>query len=79
MYIFIVKPKNRVAKDKPRHYTVGYFNIRYQDKDTLMATNYSKYAALYLKGNWLNELGFNTDQPVTITTKKDKLIDQLAK
>lgn len=30
--------------------------------------------ALHLKGNWLEAVGFTTEQPVTITSKKDKLI-----
>lgn len=41
--------------------------------------HYSKHPALHLKGNWLEEAGFTTGQPVTITAKKGKLIVQLAK
>ncbi|WP_366518738.1 SymE family type I addiction module toxin [uncultured Gilliamella sp.] len=32
-----------------------------------------------MKGNWLNELGFTTGQPVTIMAKKGQLIVRLSR
>lgn len=62
-----------------RHYTVGYVSVRHEPKAAQTPTHYSKHPALYLKGNWLEQAGFTTRQPVTITAKKGKLIVQLAK
>jgi toxic protein SymE len=62
-----------------RHYTVGYVSVRHEPKANETRTHYSKLPVMHLKGNWLEEAGFTTRQPVTITAKKDKLILQLAK
>lgn len=35
-----------------------------------MTKSYSKHSVLHINGDWLNELGFTTGQPVIITTKK---------
>ncbi|WP_345490863.1 SymE family type I addiction module toxin [Orbus sasakiae] len=34
---------------------------------------------MHLKGNWLEEVGFATGQPVTITAKKGKLLVEIAR
>ncbi|QYN45821.1 type I toxin-antitoxin system SymE family toxin [Gilliamella sp. ESL0405] len=39
----------------------------------------ANHPALHLKGNWLEQSGLASGQPVTITAKKGKLIVQLAK
>lgn len=62
-----------------RHYTVGYISVCHEPKAKEARTHYSKHPALHLKGNWLEEAGFTTGQSVTITTKKGKLIVELAK
>ncbi|WP_416380466.1 SymE family type I addiction module toxin [Gilliamella sp. B2923] len=36
-------------------------------------------SSMHLKGNWLEQAGFTTGQPVTITAKKGRLIVELAK
>ena len=41
---------------------------------TKTTTKTLRETALHLKGNWLEAVGFTTEQPVTITSKKDKLI-----
>lgn len=62
-----------------RHYTVGYINVRHEPKAARARTHYSKHPLLHLKGNWLEQAGFTTGQPVTITAKKGKLIVELVK
>ena len=53
-----------------RFYTVGYVP---------QGTKPNSRTQVIIKGRRLNELGFTTGQPITITTKKGKLIAQLAK
>ncbi|NUF49464.1 type I toxin-antitoxin system SymE family toxin [Gilliamella sp. ESL0250] len=68
-----------MRKRSQRHYTVGYVSVRHEPKVAQAPTHYSKHPALYLKSNWLEQAGFTTGQPVTITAKKGKLIVQLVK
>lgn len=73
------KTAKTLRETSQRHYTVGYISIRHEPKAKEAGTHYSKHRALHFKGNWLEAVGFTTGQPVTITTKKGKLIVELAK
>ncbi|WP_392551394.1 SymE family type I addiction module toxin [Orbus wheelerorum] len=53
-----------------RHYTVGYISVHHEPKASPTEVHYSKHPALHLKGNWLEQFGFTTGKPVTITVKK---------
>ncbi|OTQ68518.1 hypothetical protein B6D17_11100 [Gilliamella apis] len=59
----------------PDYCTVGYIRIRHQHKATPAKTLFSKHPA----GDWLEDAGFTTGQPVTITAKKGKLIVEIAR
>ncbi|WP_425319444.1 SymE family type I addiction module toxin [Gilliamella apis] len=54
---------------------MGYIRIRHQHKATPAKTLFSKHPA----GDWLEDAGFTTGQPVTITAKKGKLIVEIAR
>ncbi|WP_416260661.1 SymE family type I addiction module toxin [Gibbsiella quercinecans] len=59
------EPRATEVKEPQRHYTVGY------------APNGGKKPPspqLKLSGNWLEELGFNTGQPVIVTVERGKLV-----
>lgn len=60
-----------------RRLKVGYTSIRHADRND-MTTYYSRCPSLNLKGNWLEEAGFMTDTPVTVTVENRKLVIQLA-
>ncbi|WP_392553612.1 SymE family type I addiction module toxin [Orbus wheelerorum] len=44
--------------------------VRHEPKANRTQPHYSKYPALHLKGNWLEQFGFAPGQPVIITAKK---------
>ncbi|WP_392553615.1 SymE family type I addiction module toxin [Orbus wheelerorum] len=54
-------------------------NVRHKPKASPTEVHYSKHPVLHLKGNLLNELGFTTGKPVTITAKKGKLVVEITR
>lgn len=61
-----------------RQLKVGYSSIRHEKRATGMATYYSRCPSISLKGNWLEEAGFETGQPVKVTVERGQLIIRLA-
>jgi len=53
---------------------VGYISIRHENRHTGMTTHYSRCPSLNLKGIWLEEAGFATDKPVTVTVEHGQLV-----
>ncbi|WP_340611662.1 SymE family type I addiction module toxin [Xenorhabdus bharatensis] len=60
-----------------RNYKVGYTSTRHEDRTTGMTRYYSQHPSLYLKGNWLQEAGFATGQPVQVSVEHGQLIIRL--
>ena len=58
-------PETGISKTQ-RRLKVGYISIRHQTRATKMLTYYNRSPSLHLKGNWLIEAGFATDQPVQV-------------
>ncbi|MTD29001.1 SymE family type I addiction module toxin [Erwinia sorbitola] len=56
---------------------VGYTGIRHADRND-MTTYYSRSPTINLKGNWLEEAGFRTGQPVQVMVERGQLIIRLA-
>lgn len=52
--------------------------VAYVKRATGMTTYYSRCPSLNLKGNWLEEAGFATGQPVKVTVQRGQLIIRLA-
>lgn len=67
------KPEVSISKAL-RQLKVGYTNIRHEDRRTGRTTRYSRCPSLNLKGNWLEEAGFTTGAPVTVTVEHGQLI-----
>ncbi|MFP1764453.1 SymE family type I addiction module toxin [Lonsdalea quercina] len=57
------EPRATEVKEPQRHYTVGY-----------APNGGKKPPSPQLSGNWLEELGFNTGQPVIVTVERGKLV-----
>ncbi|MCT4713941.1 type I toxin-antitoxin system SymE family toxin [Enterobacteriaceae bacterium H18W14] len=67
--------KSEVSISKAlRRYKVGYLSVRHVKRATKMTTYYSRTPSLHLKGDWLQEAGFGTDTPVTITVERGQLV-----
>ncbi|HBQ5898470.1 TPA: type I toxin-antitoxin system SymE family toxin [Klebsiella variicola subsp. variicola] len=47
---------------------------RHEERATGRTTYYSRSPSLHLKGDWLEALGFNTGQPVTVTAEHCRLV-----
>ncbi|MCP1437324.1 toxic protein SymE [Erwinia persicina] len=60
-----------------RQLKVGYTSIRHADRND-MTTYYSRCPSINLRGNWLEEAGFETGQPVKVTVERGQLIIRLA-
>ncbi|AKH64117.1 MULTISPECIES: SymE family type I addiction module toxin [Photorhabdus] len=60
-----------------RSYKVGYTSTRHEDRSTGMTRYYSQHPSLHLKGNWLEEAGFSTGQPVQVSVEHGQLIIRL--
>ncbi|AWK40507.1 type I addiction module toxin, SymE family [Photorhabdus laumondii subsp. laumondii] len=60
-----------------RSYKVGYARTRHEDRSTGMTRYYSQHPSLHLKGNWLEEAGFATGQPVQVSVEHGQLIIRL--
>ncbi|EBK2975451.1 type I toxin-antitoxin system SymE family toxin [Salmonella enterica] len=52
--------------DTQRRYKVGYVSARHVNSKTCMTTYYSRIPSLHLKGDWLEEAGFDTECGVTV-------------
>lgn len=72
-----IKPEVRMSKAL-RRLKVGYTSIRHADHHD-MTTYYNRCPSLNLKGNWLEEAGFTTDTPVTVTVERGQLTIRPAK
>lgn len=55
----------KVNEPQARYYTVGYTPNRGKPNPR---------PQLIIKGRWLEQLGFTTGQPVTVTTEQGKLV-----
>ncbi|MFV0548947.1 MAG: SymE family type I addiction module toxin [Limnobaculum xujianqingii] len=55
----------KVKQPQPRHYTEGYV----PNGGTTQSS-----PQLKISGKWLAELGFNTGQPVTVTTTQGRMV-----
>ncbi|PHM23414.1 SymE family type I addiction module toxin [Xenorhabdus budapestensis] len=64
------------SKAQPR-YKVGYISRCHADRNTGMTRYYSQHPRLHLKGNWLEEAGFATGQPVQVSVEHGQLIIRL--
>jgi len=66
------KPEVSISKAL-RRLKVGYTSIRQADRND-MTTYYSRCPSINLRGNWLQEAGFETDMPVDVRVMKDCLV-----
>lgn len=66
------KPEVSISKGL-RRYKVGYTSVQHVRRATGMTSHYSRTPSLHLKGNWLEEAGFTTDTPVTVTVERGQL------
>jgi len=66
------KPEVSISKAL-RRLKVGYVSIGHADRNDT-TTYYSRCLSLNLKGNWLEEAGFATDTPVTVTIGQGQLV-----
>lgn len=71
------KPGAPISKAQ-RQLTVGYVSINHTDRQTGATRYYSRSPVLNLKGNWLQEAGFDYGQPVIVTVEQGRLIICLA-
>ena len=62
-----------------RRLTVGYTCICHEKRNDVTATWYSRCPSIRLEGNWLEEAGFGTGQPVRVTVERGQLIIQLVR
>ncbi|QZY92315.1 type I toxin-antitoxin system SymE family toxin (plasmid) [Pantoea dispersa] len=62
---FKSEPRATEVKESQRHYTVGYVPTGMKGNPPPQLT---------LKGRWLEDLGFNTDQPVIVTVERGRLV-----
>ncbi|MBD2810451.1 type I toxin-antitoxin system SymE family toxin [Xenorhabdus sp. Vera] len=68
---------NSNSSKAQRRYKVGYISTRHADRNTGMTRHYSQHPSLHLKGNWLEEAGFATGQPVQVCIEHGQLIIRL--
>ncbi len=57
-----------------RRLKVGYISVRHETRATRMTTYYSRSPSLHLKGLWLMEAGFSTDQAVRVMVEPGRLV-----
>lgn len=58
---------SEVAIPKTQHrLKVGYVGISRTNRKTKIPTGYTRSPSLHLKGNWLEETGFETGRGVTV-------------
>ncbi|EME8859446.1 MULTISPECIES: SymE family type I addiction module toxin [Enterobacter] len=53
---------------------IGYVSIRHFYHNNYTATWYSRSPSLRLNGNLLEEAGFSTDTPVTVSVEQGRLV-----
>ncbi|EPZ2456859.1 SymE family type I addiction module toxin [Citrobacter youngae] len=53
---------------------IGYVSARHFYHHNYTATWYSRSPSLRLNGNWLEEAGFSTDTPVTVSVVPGRLV-----
>ncbi|MBC8949245.1 SymE family type I addiction module toxin [Xenorhabdus sp. TS4] len=68
---------NSGSSKAQRRYKVGYISRCHADRHTGMTRYYSQHPSLHLKGNWLQEAGFATGQPVQVSVEHGQLIIRL--
>ncbi|WP_118988288.1 SymE family type I addiction module toxin [Photorhabdus sp. CRCIA-P01] len=68
---------NSGSSTTQRRYKVGYISRCHADRHTGMTRYYSQHPSLHLKGNWLEEAGFMTGQPVQVSIEHGLLIIRL--
>ncbi|OHV57565.1 hypothetical protein BB987_21085 [Photorhabdus temperata] len=56
---------------------IGYISRCHTNRHTGMTRYYSQHPSLHLKGNWLEEAGFMTGQPVQVSIEHGLLIIRL--
>lgn len=57
-----------------RQMKVGYTSIRHTSRRTGMTTYYNRCPCINLKGNWLQEAGFEADTPIDVRVMKGCLV-----
>lgn len=60
-----ITPEVALSKTQ-RRLKVGYAGISRTNRKTKVPTGYSRSPGLHLKGNWLEEAGFETGRGVTV-------------
>ncbi|KTL59731.1 hypothetical protein AA106_15810 [Photorhabdus laumondii subsp. laumondii] len=68
---------NSGSSKAQRRYKIGYISRCHPDRSTGMTRYYSQHPSLHLKGNWLEEAGFATGQPVQVSVEHGQLIIRL--
>ncbi|WP_213994192.1 SymE family type I addiction module toxin [Sodalis sp. dw_96] len=63
-----------VISKAQRRLKVGYISVRHETRATRMTTYYSRSPSLHLKGKWLDEAGFPTDQAVRVMVEPGRLV-----
>ncbi|HGN9372592.1 TPA: SymE family type I addiction module toxin [Citrobacter pasteurii] len=64
----------RTISKAQRRMKIGYVSIRHFYHHNYTATWYSRSPSLRLNGNWLEEAGFSTDTPVTVSVVPGRLV-----
>ena len=64
----------RTISKAQRRLKIGYVSIRHFYHHNYTATWYSRSPSLRLNGNWLEEAGFSTDTPVTVSVEPGRLV-----
>ncbi|MES0263554.1 SymE family type I addiction module toxin [Citrobacter portucalensis] len=61
----IITPEVSISKTQ-RRFKVGYVGISRTNRKTKIPTGYTRSPSLHLKGDWLEEAGFETGRGVTV-------------
>lgn len=67
------KSEVRISKAQ-RRCKVGYVSVQHVKRATKITSYCSRTPSLHLKGDWLAEVGFGTDTPVTIAVEQGQLV-----
>ncbi|MBK4717078.1 MULTISPECIES: SymE family type I addiction module toxin [Tenebrionibacter/Tenebrionicola group] len=67
-----ITPEGRISKVL-RLLKVGYTSIRHADRNDI-TTYYSRCPSINLKGNWLEEAGFETGKQIKVTVEPGRLV-----
>ncbi|EEK5904814.1 type I toxin-antitoxin system SymE family toxin [Salmonella enterica subsp. enterica serovar Carrau] len=60
--------------DTQRRYKVGYVSARHINSKTCMTTYHSQPPCQHLKGDWLEEAGFETGSGVTVKISQECIL-----